>query len=43
MSFLSLFLIAFSLAMDAFAVSIAAGFARRNVLVRQAFLLACTF
>lgn len=29
--------------MDAFAVSIAAGFARRNVLVRQAFLLACTF
>ena len=43
MSFFSLLLIAFSLAMDAFAVSVSAGFFFRRVFFRQAFLLAVTF
>ncbi len=43
MSYFSLLLISFSLAMDAFAVSISAGITFRKVLFRQAFLLACTF
>lgn len=43
MSYISLLFVSFSLAMDAFAVSISAGITFRKVVFRQAFLLACTF
>lgn len=43
MSLISLLLISFSLAMDAFAVSVSAGFTIRKVRVKQALLLAFTF
>lgn len=43
MSLFSLLLISISLAMDAFAVSVSAGFTLRKVLFRQALLLAATF
>lgn len=43
MSFLSIFFISISLAMDAFAVSISAGLSQKRVLLRQAFVLALCF
>lgn len=43
MSLISLLLIAFSLAMDAFAVSLSAGFSSKNIYFRKAFFLALTF
>ncbi len=43
MSFFSLLLIAFSLAMDAFAVSISAGFSSKKIHLRSVLLLALTF
>lgn len=43
MSYLSLLLISISLAMDAFAVSVSAGFTLRKVLFKQALILAATF
>ena len=43
MSPISLLLIAFSLAMDAFAVSLSAGFSSKNIYFRKAFFLALTF